>query len=155
MTIEIAVLAKQVLDSETPSHLFKVNADSNNLEIDDNSPPIVNGFDLNATEAALRLRDDGHEVNITVIMAGFNFVNEVIKKTLSMGADNLVLIENESLISCDSSFTVEVLSKAINKIGNFDIILAGRHASDFDNGHVPIGIAETLSLPIITYASDI
>ena len=31
MTIEIAVLAKQVLDSETPSHLFKVNADSNNL----------------------------------------------------------------------------------------------------------------------------
>ena len=94
MTIEIAVLAKQVLDSETPSHLFKVNADSNNLEIDDNSPPIVNGFDLNATEAALRLRDDGHEVNITVIMAGFNFVNEVIKKTLSMGADNLVLIEN-------------------------------------------------------------
>ena len=155
MTTEIAVLAKQVLDSETPSHLFKVNADSNNLEIDDNSPPIVNGFDLNATEAALRLRDDGHEVNITVIMAGFNFVNEVIKKTLSMGADNLVLIENESLISCDSSFTVEVLSKAINKIGNFDIILAGRHASDFDNGHVPIGIAERLRLPIITYASDI
>ena len=134
MTIEIAVLAKQVLDSETPSHLFKVNADSNNLEIDDNSPPIV---------------------NITVIMAGFNFVNEVIKKTLSMGADNLVLVEDESLISCDSSYTVEVLTKAINKIGNFDIILAGRHASDFDNGHVPIGIAETLSLPIITYASDI
>ena len=37
----------------------------------------MNGFDLNATEAALKIRDDGVDVNITVIMVGNDFVNDV------------------------------------------------------------------------------
>lgn len=155
MTIQIAILAKQVLDTEIPSDQFKINENGNNLETKGNNSPIINGFDLNATEAALKLRDDGHDVNITVIMAGDGFFLDIIKKPLSMGADNLVLLQDESLVACGSTFTVKALSSVIDKIGPFDIILAGRHASDFDNGHVPIGIAETINLPIITYASEI
>ena len=33
--------------------------------------------------------------------------------------------------------------------------MAGRQASDFDNAHVPIGVAETMGIPVITYARKI
>ncbi|MCL0030510.1 electron transfer flavoprotein subunit beta/FixA family protein [Dehalococcoidia bacterium] len=155
MPIEIAILAKQVPDPDIPTSRIKVNESGTDLEIPEDVSPIVNGFDLNATEAALKLRDDGLDVNITVIMIGNDFVNDVVKKPISMGADNLVLVEDENLTSLSPRVTVNILSKILTKMGPFDLILAGRQASDFDNAHVPIGVAETMGMPIITYARKI
>jgi len=155
MPIEIAILAKQVPDPDIPTSRIKVNEIGTDLEIPEDVSPIVNGFDLNATEAALKLRDDGLDVNITVIMVGNDFVNDVVKKPISMGADNLVLVEDENLTSLSPRVTVNVLCKILTKTGPFDLILAGRQASDFDNAHVPIGVAETMGIPVITYARKI
>ena len=57
----------------------------------------MNGFDENAVEAALRLKDGGDAAKITVISMGSGFVMDVMKKPLSMGADELILIDDEAL----------------------------------------------------------
>ena len=110
------------------------------------APPVVNGFDLNAAEAAIQLAesDPSTESEITVISAGHGFALDVMKKPLAMGAHRLVLIDDPLLSDIPAAGTVRVLTAAIRKTGPYDLILCGRQASDWDQGHVPMGIAEAL-----------
>ena len=55
MVLRIVVLAKQVPDPEVPPSQFKVDESTNSVISPNGVPPVVNGFDLNAVEAALRL----------------------------------------------------------------------------------------------------
>ena len=111
---------------------------------------MVNGFDLNAVEAALQLRDAGADVEITVLSIGSDFVMDAMKKPLAMGADRLVLVEEEGLDKIDAAATVRVLAAAIKKDGPFDLVLGGRQASDWDQAHVTLGLAEVLGLPLVS-----
>ena len=80
---------------------------------------------------------------------------DVMKKPLSMGADTLVLAEDPSLEDLDPVGTVNTLAAMIQKTGPFDLILAGRQASDWDQAHVPLGLAERLGLPSVTLARNV
>ena len=67
-----------------------------------------------------------------------------------MGADELILINVENHETIDSFSTAKILSKTIAKIAEYDLILCGAQASDWDNAHVPLGIAEMLDLACLT-----
>lgn len=151
MAINIVVCVKQVMDPETPSSAFRVDSETRRVVPAPGIPPVVNGFDENAVEAALRVKE-AEGGNITVISLGGEFVMDVMKKPLSMGADELILVQDEAVDGLDSFSTAQALSKAIKKVGEFDLILCGRQASDWDNAHVPLGIAEILGLPCVTVA---
>ena len=150
MTVRIVVLAKQVPDPETPPSQFKVDESTNRVIPPSGVPPVVNGFDLNAVEAALKLRDAGTDVEITLLSVGTEFVLDAMKKPLAMGADRLVLVDEPGLDRLDSAGTVTVLAAAIEKDGPFDLILGGRQASDWDQAHVTLGLAEVLRLPLVS-----
>ena len=150
MTVRIVVLAKQVPDPETPPSQFKIDESSNSVIPPNGVPPVVNGFDLNAVEAALLLKDSGADVEITVLSVGSDFVMDAMKKPLAMGADRLVLVADELLDKLDSSATVKVLAAAIQKDGPFDLVLGGRQASDWDQAHVTLGLSEVLRLPLVS-----
>ncbi len=154
MPIDIIVCAKQVIDPETPSSAFKIDPDSKRVVPAPGIPPVVNGFDENAVEAAL-LINEAIGANITVLSVGSGFVMDVMKKPLSMGAENLILVDDPLVADLDAFATASVLAQAIGKIGHFDLILCGRQASDWDNAMVPIGIAETLGIPCITLARNV
>ena len=154
MPVNIIVCVKQVIDPETPASAFRIDKDSNRVVPAAGIPPIVNGFDENAVEAALRIKDTCG-ANITVVSVGNDFVMDVMKKPLSMGADQLVLVEDPMTEDLDAFATAYVLTEAIRKIGEFDLVLCGRQASDWDNAHVPLGIGEMLNLPCITVAQNI
>ena len=66
MPIKIAVLAKQVIDPEMPMAAFRIDSDAKAVVTPPNIPPVVNGFDENAVEAALQIKDS-QEASITVI----------------------------------------------------------------------------------------
>ena len=155
MPINIIVCVKQVMDPETPASAFNIDADAKRVVPAPGIPPVVNGFDENAVEAALRLKDNGAVGKITVISMGSGFVMDVMKKPLSMGADELVLIDEEGLNDLDAFGTASVLTEAIRKVGEYDLVLCGRQASDWDQAHVPLGIAEMLGLPCVTLAQGI
>ncbi|MSQ11593.1 MAG: electron transfer flavoprotein beta subunit/FixA family protein [Dehalococcoidia bacterium] len=154
MPVNIIVAAKQVIDPETPVAALKVNAQARRMEPPPNVPPVVNGFDENAVEAALRIKE-ALGGKITVISVGRSFVLDVIKKPLSMGCDELVLVQDEALGDLDAFATAQVLAAAIKKVGGWDLILCGRQASDLDQAQVPLGLAELLKVPCITVAQKV
>ena len=144
------VLAKQVPDPETSPSQFNVDESTNSVIPPNSVPPVVNGFDLNAVEAALQLRDAGADVEITVLSVGSDFVMDAMKKPLAMGADRLVLVDDDGLDKLDAAATVKVLAAAIEKDGPFNLVLGGRQASDWDQAHVTLGLAEVLKLPLVS-----
>ena len=154
LALRIAVCVKQVPDPETPSSAFKVDETANRVVPAPGIPPVVNGFDLHAVEAALRIKDGG-DAEISILSVGDDFVMDVMKKPLSMGADRLVLAEDPAFENLDAVGTVNVLAAMIEKVGPFDLILAGRQASDWDQAHVPLGLAERLGLPSVTLARNV
>ena len=152
--MNIIVCVKQVMDPETPASAFAIDSDARRVVPAPGIPPVVNGFDENAVEAALKIKE-AEESRITVISVGNGFVMDVMKKPLSMGADELILVQDELVQDLDSYATATVLAEAIKKVGEYDLILCGRQASDWDNAHVPLGVAEILGLPSVTIAQKI
>ena len=150
MSLKIAVLAKQVLDPEMPMAAFRIDGDARRVVPPPNIPPVVNGFDENAVEAALRIKD-AQGATVTVISTGAEFALDVMKKPLSMGADELVLLQDDAFANTIDSFvTAQLLAAAVRKLGGFDLIICGRQASDWDNAQVPLGVAEILGLSCVS-----
>ncbi len=155
--MRIAVCAKQVPDPDIPASRFEVDENALRVVPPQGVPPVMNGFDLNAAEAAIRLTEPGRQAEheIVVISAGSGFVMEVMKKPLAMGAHRLVLVDDPALEGAGAGVAARVLSAVIRREGPFDLVLCGRQASDWDQAHVPMGIAEALGLPCITFARDL
>ncbi|MFW6198028.1 MAG: electron transfer flavoprotein subunit beta/FixA family protein, partial [Myxococcota bacterium] len=66
-----------------------------------------------------------------------------------------VLLNDPSFEGIDNFQTASALAKAIEKIGDYDLILMGRAAADWDMGVVPIGVANVLGIPFVTVAKAI
>jgi electron transfer flavoprotein beta subunit len=152
--MNIIVCIKQVNDPEAPPASFKIDAASNKVIPPPGMPPVISTFDEYAVEAALRIKEKVGG-KITALSLGMNLLRDVVKKPLSMGADDLVLLEDPAYVDGDSWSTAYALSMAIRKIGQFDLILCGRQAADWDSGQVGSGIAEILGLPSVTIARKI
>lgn len=153
--MHIIVCVKQIPNPETPAHLFKVDEATKCVLPAPNMPLVISPFDEQAIEAALRLRDTLGEVKITVVSLGPESAREALKHGLSMGADEAVLLSDPAFQGSDSYTTVLALAEAIKKIGEYDLILTGRQAADWDAGVVGLGIAELLNVPAITFAKDV
>lgn len=142
---------KQVPDLETAPASFRIDSEANRVIPAPGVSPVLNGFDEQAVEAALRIKDT-HGGKITVIMLGKDLVPDVIKKSLAMGADQLVIVWDDAFEGGDSYATAQALAAAIRKIGKYDLIFCGRQAADSDAGQVGSGIAEILGIPCVTFA---
>jgi electron transfer flavoprotein beta subunit len=151
--MNIVVCVKQVMDPEAPANSFKIDATANTV-IYSGVSQVVSTFDDYAVEAALRVKESKGG-KITVISMGTNLQRDVVKKPLSMGADELVLLEDEAFADSDSWSTASALALAIRKIGSYDLILCGRQAADWDSGMVGSGIAQLLGLPVVSVARKI
>jgi electron transfer flavoprotein beta subunit len=155
MPLHIIVTAKQVIDPEMPLSAFRIDAAARQVTTPTTFPPVVNGFDEYALEAALRLKDV-QETQITVVSVGAQFDLNIMRKLLAMGADNLILCQDTAFANLPDSIVIaRVLHAAIRKIGAFDLILCGRQASDWDNAQVPLYLAETLHLPCLTLGQKV
>ena len=152
--MNMIVCVKQVMDPEAPPSSFKVDEAGKRVVPPAGVPPVISPFDENAVEAALRIKD-AQGGKITVISMGVNLLREVLKKPLSMGADELVLLEDEAFAGGDSWANACALAMVIKKIGEFDLIFCGRQAADWDDGQVGSGIAGRLGLPSVTLARKI
>ena len=80
---------------------------------------------------------------------------DLLKECLYMGADEVVLVTDRNFAGADTLATSYVLAKVIEKIGNYDLIFAGRQAIDGDTAQVGPQTAEKLGLPQITYTDTI
>ena len=153
--MHIAVCVKQIQDPEMPAALLRVDGDANKMMLASSVSPVISPFDEQAVEAALRIRDALGEAKITVITLGAELARQVLKAALSLGADEGVLLSDSAFQDPDSYTTALALSRAIEKLGDVDLVLTGRQAADFDAGIVGCGIAELLDIPAITFARKV
>ena len=117
---------------------------------------ITNPDDMNALEAALKIKDAAG-CKVTVVTMGPPPAAGMLREALAMGADEAYLVSAREFGGSDTYATSQILAAAINKIGveKDDIVLCGRQAIDGDTAQVGPQIAEKLHLPQITYAAEI
>ena len=117
---------------------------------------ITNPDDLNALEAALKLKDEtGCEV--VVVTMGPPPAEGMLRELMAHGADRGVLVSGREFGGSDTFATSQILAAAVNKIGvgPEDVVFCGRQAIDGDTAQVGPQIAEKLHLPQVTYAANI
>jgi electron transfer flavoprotein beta subunit len=116
---------------------------------------VLNPFDEYALEAALQLKEklnDGSTVTVVSMTAPAN--KEIVRKALAMGADDAVMVSDDTLVGSDLWGTAVALAAAI-KAQSPDIVLMGTQSTDAISGDLPGMIAEKLGLPGLTYARKV
>ena len=117
---------------------------------------ITNPDDMNAVEAALRLKD-ANGGKVIVISMGPPPAEGMLRELLAMGCDEAVLVSSREFGGSDTYATSQILAAAIKKVGleGDDIVFCGRQAIDGDTAQVGPQIAEKLGLPQVTYVADV
>ena len=147
--MKIIVCVKQVPDTTE----IRINPETGTL-IRDGVPSILNPDDANALEEALKVKDSYPDTKVTVITMGPPQAKDMLRECIAMGADDAVLLSDRALGGSDTWATSNAIAAGIRKIGQFDMIFAGRQAIDGDTAQVGPQIAEKLSLPQVTYVKE-
>lgn len=149
MSMKIVVCVKQV----PVSNNLKIDPITKNL-IRSGEPGVMNPYDKNAIEAALRLREqEGGEV-ILLSMGPPNF-ELTLHQGLAMGCDDAILLSSRQFGGADTLATGYVLAQAIQQIGDVNLVLFGRQSVDADTGQVGPIVSELLDWPMITFVSEL
>lgn len=118
-------------------------------------PSIVNPFDRSALEMALDLKEKVGDAKVTVISMGPPQAKDVLKESLTLGADEAVLVSGREFGGADTLATSYTLAAALRKFPDADIIFCGKQAIDGDTAQVGPEIAEHMHLPQVTLAKHI
>jgi electron transfer flavoprotein beta subunit len=150
--MHIVVCIKQVPDSAQ----IRVHPVTNTI-MRQGVPAIVNPYDLFALEQALRLKDR-HGGRVTMLCMGPPQAEDALRKCLSFGADDAVLVTDRAFAGADTLATSYALASAIRTIGReqaVDMVFTGKQTIDGDTAQVGPGIAKRLELQLLTYVARI
>lgn len=144
--MKIIVCIKQVPGTNE----VKIDPISNTI-IRENTASIINPFDTYAIEEAVRIKEKtGAEVY--GLSMGIPATQEILREAISLKVDKAVLLTDRKFAGADTLSTSYTLSLGVKKIGDFDLIICGKQASDGDTAQVGPSLANTLGIP---YATDI
>ena len=145
------VLVKQVPDTKNiTAKTMKEDGTVNRAAL----PAVFNPDDLCALELALQVRER-FGGTVKVMSMGPLRAVEVLRDALCRGADEAILLSDKRFAAADTLATSYTLSRAIQKIGRFDLIFCGRQAIDGDTAQVGPQLAEKLGIPQASYAQEV
>jgi electron transfer flavoprotein beta subunit len=150
--LHIVVCIKQVPDSAQ----IRVHPVTNTI-MRQGVPAIINPYDLFALEEALRIKDK-FGAFVTVITMGPPQAENALRKSLSFGADDAILVTDRAFAGADTLATSFALASAIRQIERnmpVDMVFTGKQTIDGDTAQVGPGIAKRLDLELLTYISSI
>jgi electron transfer flavoprotein beta subunit len=152
--MKIAVCVKQVPDSWAEKKMVNGILDRENVDA------VLNDLDEYAVEEALRIaeahggNEEGGSNTITVISMGPERATEAVRKSLSMGVNDAILVTDPQLAGADALATSAVLAAVIEK-GGFDLVICGTESTDARMSVVPAMLAERLNAAQLTFASKV
>ncbi len=148
--MKIVACVKQVPDTAAD---IKIDTETSTLMLE-GVEHITNPFDEFAIEEALLIREK-HGGEVHVITMGPPQAVDVLRNALAMGADQAYLLCDTAFAGADTLATAYTLSKAIEKIGDVDLVICGKQAVDGDTAQVGPSIATYLKIPQLTYVSKV
>ena len=111
---------------------------------------ILNPFDTYAVEEGVQLRDKFRGEAIALSM-GPPKAEASLREAISVGVDRAILLSDRAFGGSDTWATSYALAKAIEKIGDVDLVICGKQAIDGDTAQVGPGIAAHLDWLQATY----
>ena len=147
--MNIVVCIKQVPGTTD----IKIDPQTNTL-VREGVQSIINPFDTYALEEGVRLRERFGGRVITISM-GPPQADAALREAISLGADEAILLSDRAFAGSDTWATSYVLSKAIARIADYDVVLCGRQTLDGDTGQVGPGLSEMLGIPFVSYVSKV
>lgn len=151
--MHIVVCIKQVPDSAQ----IRIHPVTNTI-MRQGVPAIINPYDLFSLEEALRIKDR-EGARVTVLTMGPPMAEQALRKALSFGADDAVLLTDRKFAGSDTLATSYALSSAIARLGRevapVDLVFCGKQTVDGDTAQVGPGIATRLGLQQLTYVAAI
>jgi electron transfer flavoprotein beta subunit len=153
--MHIVVCVKQVPDWDIPPSSFKVDEVAKKVTPPPGVASVPSQFDSIGVEAAMRIKDQAADTKTTIMSLGPESARDVIKHSLAMGADEGVLLADAAFEDLDWYQRSLVLSTAIKKLGDVQLVICGRQAVDWDMGVTGSGIAELLGWPALTIGKDV
>ena len=154
LSMKIAVCVKQVPDSWAEKKMVNGVLDRENVDA------VLNDLDEYAVEEALRIaeahggNDEGGANTITLISMGPDRATEAVRKGLSMGANDAILVTDAALAGSDALATSAVLAKVISD-GGYDIVICGTESTDARMSVVPAMLSARLGWAQLTFASKV
>ncbi|MEY2709938.1 MAG: hypothetical protein RL031_811 [Actinomycetota bacterium] len=121
---------------------------------------VLNDLDEYAVEEALRIaeahggNEEGGAHTVTVISMGPERATEAVRKALSMGANDAILVTDGALAGADALATSAVLAKVIAD-GGYDLVICGTESTDARMSVVPAMISARLGWAQLTFASKV
>lgn len=151
MSYHIVVLVKQVPDTHNiTGKAMKEDGTVNRQAL----PTIFNPEDLNALEEALKIKET-KGAKITVITMGPPNAAQVLRESLYLGADDVILITDRIFAAADTLATSYALATAIKKLDKVDMVFCGRQAIDGDTAQVGPQTAEKLAMNQVTCVNKV
>ncbi|MBW1858175.1 MAG: electron transfer flavoprotein subunit beta, partial [Deltaproteobacteria bacterium] len=146
---KIIVLVKDILDFE------EIKSWSSNIKENYKGKKTkVNDLDKNALQAALDIKDE-HDMEVVTLSAGDGQTKTALLEVLAMGADGAYLVNDASMRSADQYTLSTVLQAAIEKIGDYDLIICGELALDTMASQMGPRLAALLDIPLIPYVKEL
>ncbi|VVM04608.1 Caffeyl-CoA reductase-Etf complex subunit CarD [Methylacidimicrobium cyclopophantes] len=120
-------------------------------------PAVLNPYDLFALEEALRIKDrlGGR---IVALCMGPPQAEAALRKALSLGVDDAVLVSDRAFAGSDTLATSFALANAIRRLSEekpIDLVFTGKQTIDGDTGQVGPGVAKRLGMHLLSYVCRI
>ncbi|MCP4703876.1 MAG: electron transfer flavoprotein subunit beta/FixA family protein, partial [candidate division Zixibacteria bacterium] len=78
-----------------------------------------------------------------------------LRACLALGVDEAILIADATFEKSDPQAVGKILSAGLKKLGEYDLVLAGKQAIDDDSAQVPAAVAGNLDLPQVMFVKKI
>jgi electron transfer flavoprotein beta subunit len=139
-----------VLISNVPDTTTKIRFTGDNTAFDTNGVQwIINPWDELALTRAVELKEAGSVEKIVVANVGEKITEPTLRKALAVGADEAIRIDTEPK---DAYYVAKQLAEVAN---DFDLIMAGIEASDYNGSGVGGMLAEMLGINSVSAVSGI
>lgn len=149
--MNIFVFVKRVPDTESK---IKINHETNRV-VEEGLNFVVSPYDEYAVEEALRIKE-AKGGQVTVFSVGSDETRTVLKKCLAMGADEAVLIKDDTDETYDALRTAKIIAQVLKKKHTeFELLLFGKQSVGADNSQVPSMVAALLDLPQVNVVTKL
>jgi electron transfer flavoprotein beta subunit len=148
--MKIVVLCKYVPNAISERTFVDADYTTDRVGVDG----LLSELDEYAVEEAVKIKEAG-DAQVTVLTVGPPAAADAVRKALQMGADAGVHVVDDAIRGSDALATSLVLAKALEKIGEYDLVMCGMASTDGEMGVVPAMIAERLNLPHTGYLGEL
>lgn len=147
--MELIVCLKQVVDLQQ----IRVKKETREA-VTEGLPFVFGDMDKNALEEAVKIKEKAGG-RVTALSVGSPKLRDTVKEALAVGADQAFIIVDPQFDNLDAGPKARILAKAIQKIGQFDLILLGEGSADNYSGQTGPRLAELLDLPLVSYVKQL